>query len=475
MLSGEVLSVDQIGQVQTASEDILERSGCRVLNQRALQLCRKAGARVDEPSGRVRFPRGLLRELIAQAPRSYEIKGLDGISHRVGDGRQWGLAITNDPWVIDYQARKPRRPRTEDVLRNTVIAQSLDRITATSCMDFPMSDVPGPHANLRALEVHLLHHAKHNLAYAPSIEALERWLAIGRILARGEELRGSRLLTVAVATLSPLAVTDVNVEFMRIACEYDFPIVPTVCPTAGMTSPYTLAGTLALGHAEVLFLLALTQLHRPGHPFLYAFGPAVGNMQNGACLYYTLDKVLWKLAAVQLGKSCGLPVAAECGGTMVHRFDQQSGAEGMLFMLAAVNSGADLLAGFGSTQNAVGHSTEMMLIQDAYVEAAEHLRKGINTDAEHLAVDAAIRVGPGGEHLTDELTLRHLRRDEFFTHEIFDNSGDSAKSRSMLERAHEKARVLTDGFRSPVPDDIQEQLRRFFRTEMGGEQVSWLG
>ena len=465
MLSGKVLSDEQIEQVRDASEEILQRAGCRVLDERALALCRKAGARVDESSGRVRLPRQLLRELIAQAPSRYEIRGLDGIVREVGDGRQRGLAITNDPWVIDYPTRQPRRPCTEDVRRNTIIGQGLEGVFGMSCMDFPMSDVPGANSSLRALEVHLRHHGKHNFALPTSVESLKRWLRIGRILTRGAELRGSRLLSVGVATLTPLTLTAMNVEFLRIACEHDFPVIPTVCPTAGMTSPYTLAGTLALGHAEVLFLLAIAQLHRPGHPFLYAFGPAVGNMRNGACLYYTLDKVLWKLAAVQLGKSCGLPVSAECGGTMVHRFDQQSGAEGMLFMLAAVASGADVLAGFGSTHNAVGHSTEMMLIQDAYVEAARHLRRGIPTDAARLAVESAVRVGPGGEYLTDQSTLDYLRRGEFFDQEIFDHTGDSTQSQSMLERAHERAESLVAGFRSPVPEDVQESLERFFREE----------
>jgi trimethylamine--corrinoid protein Co-methyltransferase len=276
------------------------------------------------------------------------------------------------------------------------------------------------------------------------------------------------LFTVAVAALTPLTVTSMNVEFMRMACEHDLPIVPTVCPTAGMTSPYTLAGTLALGHAEILFLLALAQLHRPGHPFLYAFGPAVGDMRSGACLYYTPDKVLWKLAAAQLGKSYGLPVVAECGGAMTHRFDQQSGAEGMLFMLAAAGSGADVLAGFGSTYNAVGHSTEMMLIQNAYAEAARFLRRGLRTDAERLAVASAVRVGPGGEHLSDELTLKHLRGDEFFSHELFDQTGDSTRWPSMLERAHQQTLAMLAGSLPSVPEDIQENLRRFFHEETGG-------
>ena len=466
MLSGKILSDDQIEQVHVAAEEILQRAGCRVMDQRALQLCRKAGALVDETSGTVRFPPQLLRELIAQAPGSYQVRGIDGIDRRVGGGRQWGQGIVTDPWIIDYETGQPRRPCTEDIRRNTAVAGSLERILGMSCMDFPVSDVPGAGSNLRALEVYLLNHAKHNFAYVTSTGSLERWLRIGRILTRGEELRGSRLFSVAVATLTPLTVTEMNLEMMRIACEYDFPIIPTVCPTAGITSPYTMAGTLAQGHAEVLSVLALTQLHRPGHPFLYAFGPAVGNMQNGACLYYTLDKVLWKLASVQLAKSRGLPVCAECGGAMGHRSDQQSGAEGMLFMAAAVNSGADALAGFGSTYNAVGHSTEMMLIQDAYMEAAEHLGRGINTDATHLAVEAAVRVGSGGQYMMDELTLEHLRGNEFFDHEIFDHSGDSMQSPSMRERAHERAVALADEYLSPVPEDIQEHLRRFFRDEI---------
>ena len=73
--------------------------------------------------------------------------------------------------------------------------------------------------------------------------------------------------------------------------------------------------------------------------------------------------------------------------------------------------------------------------------------------------------GPGGQYLTDDVTLEHLRGDEFFRHEIFDHTGDSAQSRSMLERAHDKVQTLVDGFHSPVPEDIQEDLRRFFHEE----------
>jgi len=468
MLSGKALTDAQVEEIRRGSETILERTGFKVMDDAALALCRKAGAVVNEATGVVRLPKTLLRELIAQAPPQYAVVGVNGDEWILGDDSQWGLTITSDPWIIDSETGAPRRPCSEDIRRNTIVGQQLDYVMGMTCMDFPVTDVPGPNSYLAALEKHLLHHAKHNYIYPTSVESMRRWLRIGKVLNRGEDIHGSRLFTIAVPSLSPLAVTAANIEMMRIACEHGFPVVPTVCPTAGMTSPYTLAGTLTLGNAEILAILALSQIMRPGNPYLYSFGPAVGNLRNGACLYYTVDKVLWKLGNVQLGKTYNLPVMAECGGSMVHQFDQQSGAEGMLFMLAAVASGAHLLPGFGSTMNALGHSTEMMLIQDEYFRAAKFLCQGMRTDAEHLALGAVDRVGPRGEFMTDDLTLKYMRGGEFFANDLFDHTGSAEGGPSLFERARAKVQSMLADFRSPVPDDVQEGLQRFFHDEMKG-------
>ena len=69
-----------------------------------------------------------------------------------------------------------------------------------------------------------------------------------------------------------------------------------------MTSPYSVAGTLLQSNVEVIGIAALTQAARRGHPYLYASGLSVGHMRSTHDMYYTLDKVLWKTAAVQLGQ-----------------------------------------------------------------------------------------------------------------------------------------------------------------------------
>ena len=461
------LSENQIKQIQQATEDVLERTGIEVQHPGLLAIAAKAGARVDKASGTVRIPPPLLRELIGQVPSQYTIAGTGNKQWTVGGGEPYCLAIVTDPWIVDYDSGKPRRPCLADVCRHTQIAQRLDQVAAISLMDYPVSDFSGPDSNLRAMQEYLLNHNKHLHVMAASLESLKRWFRIGRILLQGEELKGSRLMTVAVAMRSPLTLTGLNAELLLAACEHDLPVVPTVCPMAGTTAPYSKAGTLLLGNVELIFLVALTQMIRPGNPYLYVFGPSRTDMRSSGDMYYTLDKVLWKIASVQLGRAYGIPTAAECGGTMSMRSDLQSGAEGMLFMLAAHQSGADLLAGIGSCGNAMAMSAEMMLVQTAWLKAARFLTAGIDTDI-HLAVENILRVGPGGHYMTDDLTLDLLRSDEFFDSELFDYGYLQEGQSSMLERAHWKAEEMVAGFECPHPGEVQEELRSFFRDECAG-------
>ncbi len=469
------LSQDEIEKIQDWSEELLETYGLKVSHPRLQSLCRDAGAMVDPVRGMARFPRLLLRELLASVPASYTIGSAGGMQHVIGGGEQFAHAIVTDPWIVDYDTQRPRRPRLDDVRRHTVIAQLLDVVAGISLMDFPVTDVEEPLSSLRAFEEHVLLNDKHILIYATGMQRLEDWLEIARILGGDDDLAQSRLASVAVGMLSPLALSDLNAEFLFSACAHNLPVIPTVCPIAGMTSPYSMAGTLLQGNVECIGLAALTQVVRRGHPYLYAFGPSVGHMRYMHDMYYTLDKVRWKLASIQLAKSYDIPVAAECGGSMTYRYDQQNGAEGILFMIAAANAGADLIAGFGSTYNAIGMSAEMMLIHAAWLNAAHYLQRGIAIDDLGPGIESLKRVGPGGNFMADDLTVQMLRCGEFFADRLFDYAGGMEtlqNSPSLQERAHRQVEEMTATCRSPLSGEVQEGIRRFFagrRRELLGQ------
>jgi trimethylamine--corrinoid protein Co-methyltransferase len=458
----QVLNENQIHRIRELTEEAIEKIGFKVEDTELLKIASKAGAIVDLDNRIIKIPSDLLRELLSKVPKSYTARTIDNSEYIIGDGNQYISAIVTDPWIIDYKTKETRRPSLEDVLKNTILIQKNQQVATVGRMDFPVTEYDDATSSLRALEIHLLNHAKHYNVYTGCLRDFMQWMEIGEILVQGGDLAKSNLMTVAVAIVSPLTLQDFNCRVLLEAAARNFVIVPTICPMAGTTSPYSKDSTLLQGNIENIFLAALVQMVNPGNPFLYAFGPSVSNMRTGHDLYYTLDKVLWKIASIELGKSYSIPTAAECGGTLSHRYDMQSGAESMLFMLSAVNSGADMLAGVGSCCNANGLSSEMIVIQSEWLKAAEYLSQGLKTDYLEEGLESIKSQGHGGNFLIDDLTLKLLRKREFFSSDLFDMSGGYEKAPSILENAHRKVEELTADYKSPVPEKIQEDLRRYF-------------
>ena len=451
-------SSDQIALVQAKIEQILWKIGMRVEMAEVRERCAAAGAEVR--GDRVHFPPQVLKGLVALAPRSYEIRSPFGRSWTVGDGNQYMAGIVVDPWINDPAG--VRRPAMEDLLTNLALMEHYDEIILASRMDFPMTDYEGDISSYKALELFFLNFNKHISAYCTSVESLQEYFDIGRKLLNKEDLTDSKLMTVAVATLSPMALTEINCRLMLEAVKYHFPIIPTTCPMAGSTSPYTLISTFVQGMAEVIGLCAIVQAVNPGNPYLSAFGPSVSSLLDGHNMYYTMDKPLWKLAAAEVSAAYDLPFLAECGGTTPAGFDMQCGAEAMMQMFSAVGSNADLLAGVGSCYNANGLSAENIVIGMTLRKASDFMCRGIRMDTLEEALDSIDAQKDVGHYLMDDLTLEYMRSDEFFSAPAMNIMGEFKESPTMLQMAQGIIRDVKEKYVSPVPTDAQERIRAYF-------------
>ena len=65
-----------------------------------------------------------------------------------------------------------------------------------------------------------------------------------------------------------------------------YPIIPTVCPMAGATSPYSVAGTILQSNVETLLPVLTAQVYKPGQAVYYCAAPSVTDMRSGHDLYY---------------------------------------------------------------------------------------------------------------------------------------------------------------------------------------------
>ena len=452
-------SKEQITLVRTKIEQILWEIGMRVEMAEVRDACAAAGAEVR--GDRVHFSPEVLNRLVALAPRSYEIRSPFGRSWTIGDGNQYMAGIVIDPWIND-PATGARRPAMDDLLTNLALMEHYDEIVLASRMDFPVTDYAGDISSYKALEQFFLNFNKHISAYCTSVESLQEYFEIGQTILGDQPLKDSKIMTVAVATLSPMALTDINCRLMLEAVKYNFPVIPTTCPMAGTTSPYTLIGTFIQGMAEVIGLCAIVQAVNPGNPYLSAFGPSVSSLLDGHDMYYTMEKPLWKLAATEITGSYGLPYLVECGGNTPAGFDMQAGAESMIQMMSAVGSGADVLAGVGSCYNANGLSAENIVIGMSLKRASDFMTRGIRLEQIDESFDSIEEQKDLGYFLMDDLTLEHMRSGEFFADNTLNMAGEFKEEPTMLERAQSIIRDVKAKYVSPVPADAQERIQAYF-------------
>jgi len=463
-MSLSVLGEAEVQLIHERTLDVFEQVGVQVGHDETLARLAKAGARVNGAGGLVKLPRQLVMDLLALAPAYAVETGLNGKVMQVGGDNRYYLSLILDPTIVDYAEGK-RPPRLDDVRRHTIIGQSLERVSTMMRMEYPVSDVPGPNSYYRTMEMFLSHTTKHTSAYPTSAENCRDWIEVFDVIAdaAGLDARTSPLLSVAIAVRSPLSIDGINIEIMKMAMSRCYPVISTVCPMAGATSPYTTAGTILQANVEALLAVLMVQLYKPGHPVFHGNGPSVADMRSGRDLYYPADKMLFKLAATQMGKFYRLPIAGEAGGTLTCRPDVQNGAESLAYLLASHAGGQNLIGGLGSLGNALGMSAEQIIMQAGLVDMAEFLARGVCVDEAHLALDSIARVGPGGSFFDDDLTLSQLRAAEFFSSPHFDMScGHEAGALGMYEKAHETAEKLVSDYRPQVPGKVIEALGRYF-------------
>ncbi|NQT58268.1 MAG: trimethylamine methyltransferase family protein [Bacteroidetes bacterium] len=486
-LSLSVLSQNEIEQIHQNTLRIFETTGFKVYHPETLSKFKKLGALVDEQSSTIKPPTKLIKELLKVAPSNISLGGINGKKLQAGGENVYYTSLILDPFVVDWDDGI-RLPNLADVKKNTIIGESLDSVSIMMRMQNPVTDVPGSDSYYRTMETFLSNMTKHISAYPDNEQNCRDWIDAAQVIAdaSGRSSEQPPLLSIAMAVLSPLAVNGTNIEIMKMAMENGYPILSTVCPMAGSTSPYSIAGTFLQANIEALIPVIIAQAYKPGHPVFYGVGPSVTNMQTGKDLYYRSEKMLFKIMANQMSTFYGLPSSGEAGGSLTHLPDIQNGAESFSFLLASHAWKQNIIGGLGSFGNANGMSSEQIVMQCGLIDMAKYLSKGVDFTGEKSGVTSIEQTGPGGNFLMDDLTLSLLRdSEEFFHSPYMDLTGESSEaetnsksktgsSKSMLEIAHQKVIDLQNSYVPKVPGKVIERIKHFFYDKYQNKEVSRL-
>jgi trimethylamine--corrinoid protein Co-methyltransferase len=450
-----ILGDDEQRRIHDATMRVMKETGCEVRHERALAILKRAGASVDGAC--VRIGEELVEEALRRAPKEIVLGDRNGDVAMTLSGDRVHFGMGSDClYVLDGETR--RRAVLDDVRRFARLGGALDEMDFVMSMACP-ADVPDARLYLEQFAAMLLETAKPIVFTVIDPDDLDPILRMSAAAQGGIEAhrRAPHLLLYA-EPVSPLVHPRTSVEKLLFCGEHGVPVTYSPGSMGGGTIPITGAGAVVQSAAEVLGGLVLAQFAHPGAPFV--FGGAIGPMDmrtmvNVLCAPFGAT---WGAALVEMGKRYGLPTWSTAGCSDSKLVDGQAAIDASLMILSAALNGANLVHDVGYVESAMTGSPEMLTIAAEVIAIVARMVEGLDTSDESLAVEAIIRVGPGGHFLVDEHTLRHFRREQFvprlLDYQAF-SAWQAAGAATLLDRARGRVRDLLDGYRQAPLDEAR--------------------
>jgi trimethylamine--corrinoid protein Co-methyltransferase len=468
----QVLSEEQTEAIHNSSMDILARTGIVMKNEAARELLLDAGAWESEDEvgqTRIKIPEHLVTGAIGSAPPRIPMHNRLGDLTMPLEGDNVFFGPGSDcPFTLDVETGERRPSTASDVERIACLCDALDGIDFVMCMGVP-SDVPPLDHYLHSFIRMIRGSVKPNLYTANNRRDMEDIYHIACAVVGGEaELRERPFLLHYAEPISPLLFSDESVDKLLFCAEKGIPVTYVPSPNTGGGGPITLAGALALGNAECLVGLLLTQLVRLGTPFLYGLNTAALDMKSAIVAYGAPEWPLGMVAWTDLCRYYNLPVWGAAGATDSKVVDAQAGIEATITIMTAFLCRCNLLHDVGYIEYGTTSSMEMLVIADEIIRNVRFIMDGVEVSERTLAREAIHRAKPGGGFLADDHTLKHWKWAQWQPEVIDRMRYDrwvKKGSQDMTARANERARkILAEHEVPPLPqeaeDVIAETLKR---------------
>jgi trimethylamine--corrinoid protein Co-methyltransferase len=237
----------------------------------------------------------------------------------------------------------------------------------------------------------------------------------------------------------------------------------------GVNSPATTAGCMAFMNAGTLLGIVLAQLVREGTPVAvpgWNGGPY--NLKTMVGNYVLADE---QGVSTSMGRYYGLPVFGLGGSTDSKVLDQQCGIEVALSAITALIHGANIVHDVGFMDSGLQGSLQLQVIANDTIGWLRAATRGVPVDDESLALDVVEDVGPTGNYLSHQHTMRHFR--EPFYSKLADKGTHSQwvarGATTMEERAARQVEEILESHQpEPLPADVQRDLAAIIQREQAG-------
>jgi trimethylamine--corrinoid protein Co-methyltransferase len=462
-----ILSDEQLGQLKSATLEILEEVGVHCPSEKALAIYAEHGAQVDPESQVVKLPPDVVVGAMSHAPRFYTM----GARSEGHDLRLDGTAMycaTDGCGIetIDFETRQRRSSVKEDVAKMARLSDYLSSVgfywPIVSAQDYPAI------APLHELDASFTNTVKHVQTETVMDERMARYaVEMAQVIAADEATMSERPpLSSLVCTIAPLAQDEGGTESALVFAEAGLPVGFMSMANTGSTAPATIAGTVVAADAEIVAAMVLIQMAYPGAPVYHSLMPGVMHPRTGAYLGTTWEAELFYPVGVELAHMWGVPTLAGIFGTDALEPGWQSAGDSAACLMLCALCGAETSSGMGLLEGCtVLYPEELVLDTDIYhrvrIDAA-----GLDTSREAMALDVIKAVGPRGHFLGQRHTRDHMRKRRFS--DLTAQSKEEGGYQDPVDVAREKTDwILKNHHPEPLEEAQQAELTRILQAAQG--------
>jgi trimethylamine--corrinoid protein Co-methyltransferase len=407
----QLLSEEQIHFVHERSLTILNRVGVRVDSPRALEILLAAEGVSPAPGSpeggdRIVFDGSLVEWALETAPSVISVHDRRGEpAFRVGEDRtRFGVGATN----LFYQD-----PTTEELSRfsrshmalSTSLAQDLPHFDFVSTMGV-VQDYSPETADLYCTLELIANTTKPIVLLISDEDLFEAALDLGETLHPG--LSEKPFLIPYLNPVTPLVINEGTADKLMTTVERGLPVIYSNMGMAGMSTPITAAGTLALLNAELLAGLVLAQLTRPGTPVILGSLPAFFDMKTLQD-FFDPHSMLANQACAEMMAHYGVPHAGTSGCGLGWSADLAAGGQLWTNHVLSLLGNSGLAPFVGGTLGSKAFSPLLTVYSDDVIGQAVRLSEGFPMSEMELDLDTMTDQGPGGSFLTSQLTMSSFR------------------------------------------------------------------
>ncbi len=439
-------SQEQIEKLHGYGVEILKRFGMRVEDSALRQQLCENGC--TEKGDRIYFCDDLIETTIRNQKRQVTMGSSSGSAVAMEIGRSFSHSTGGAPWIADLRTGKRRNGQLSDLIETIRVMNQLPELDLPCALVYP-SEVPPAISQLKQTAT-MFEYSKKPI-YGPGISLAGNAKYIVELfkLYGGNDLTNHPIGMVGISPESPLFLPREITDTMRHIIGAGIPTSVLAAPMGGLTSPLTVAGTVAQAHAEILGFACVAYLINPATVLFYGSRTFFANMKNGQSILGLPETGISSALAVQLGTYCGFMTDVYGLSCTSCAMDEQTGYEKMLNALLPSLAGATLITGFGSMASVMCCSLSQLVLDNEMLAMIRRSQRGFIIDENVLGFEALDQVV--NEHKTfleQEHTVKYLQKGEIFFPSIgFDSvwaewitSGEIP----LRERASERALHLLE-------------------------------